>query len=333
MKNKKLPLFFKPSTRAWLREARAMKGYSLFDALHGYIYARLPYFYISVGTGQHPLTRILAPAAIKLINLLTRNAKNGTAAAQVSPEEIPPGALPNVTPGGMQFAHTYHGKVVPLEAAKQLVSVQQEIRVTDLEKVIPYKRARDIILHNPDHIVALECPCRVAREHPCLPLDVCLIIGEPFASFIAEHQPKRSRWITQQEAMDILKAEDERGHVHHAFFKDAMLGRFYAICNCCDCCCGAMLAHRTGTPMLTASGFRAAIEASLCKGCGNCVSFCQFHAISIVSNGAKHAQIDPEKCMGCGVCLTHCPRQALSLLRDPMKGEPLEIVKLMEMPD
>jgi hypothetical protein len=23
-------------------------------------------------------------------------------------------------------------------------------------------------------------------------------------------------------------------------YKDAMLGRFYAICNCCSCCCGAM---------------------------------------------------------------------------------------------
>jgi tRNA (Thr-GGU) A37 N-methylase len=27
-------------------------------------------------------------------------------------------------------------------------------------------------------------------------------------------------------------------------YKDAMLGRFYAICNCCSCCCGAMQAHQ-----------------------------------------------------------------------------------------
>jgi hypothetical protein len=26
------------------------------------------------------------------------------------------------------------------------------------------------------------------------------------------------------------------------YYKDAMLGRFYAICNCCACCCGAMQA-------------------------------------------------------------------------------------------
>lgn len=33
--------------------------------------------------------------------------------------------------------------------------------------------------------------------------------------------------------------------------------------------------------------------------------------------------------MGCGVCVAHCPQEAISLLRDPVKGEPLEIEKLI----
>jgi hypothetical protein len=53
-------------------------------------------------------------------------------------------------------------------------------------------------------------------------LDVCLIIGEPFASFVAEHHPRRARWTTADEAVQILHAEDERGHAHPAFFKDAI---------------------------------------------------------------------------------------------------------------
>lgn len=321
----RLPHFIKPSTRAWIREARKAKDYSLFDTLHGYIYGRFPYFYISVGTGEHPLTRFIAPFAGWLINLLSPKNPHSDEAIKA-----PPGALPNVTSAGMGFANTYHGKVVPLESAKQLVTIKQEIRITDLEKVIPYTRARDIIMHNPDHIVALDCPCRVAREHPCLPLDVCLIIGEPFAGFVAEHQPKRSRWITSDEAVQILQEEDKRGHVHHAFFKDAMLGRFYAICNCCDCCCGAMQAHRTGTPMLTASGYRAQADLDQCRGCGTCAKYCQFHALSVISNGTKHIQIDSEKCMGCGVCVNHCPKDALTLERDITRGEPLEIVRLMD---
>ena len=76
--------------------------------------------------------------------------------------------------GPVGFADTYHGKAVPLEAARQLVMINEEIKIPDLEQVIPYKRARSIVMKNPDHIVALDCPCRMASENPCLPMDVCL---------------------------------------------------------------------------------------------------------------------------------------------------------------
>jgi hypothetical protein len=62
-----------------------------------------------------------------------------------------------------------------LKQATQLVTVEEEITLTDLEQVIPYTHARDIILRNPDHIAVIDCPCRVVRPEPCLPLDVCLI--------------------------------------------------------------------------------------------------------------------------------------------------------------
>lgn len=327
----RFPQLLKPSTLAWLREARQVKNYTLFDLLHGLFYSAFTYFYIRAGTGRDRYARRLAPAAIWVINLFT--SRRGKSEGEIPPEALPPGALPGVTPGGLKFAQTYHGKVVPLETARQLVSIQQEIRIGDLEKVIPYSRARDIILQNPDHIVVIDCPCRAASDHPCLPMDVCLVIGEPFASYIVEHQPKRSRWISSQEAVEILKAEDQRGHVHHAFFKDAMFGRFYAICNCCACCCGAMNAHRNGTPMLAASGYRAVVDPDRCSGCGRCVKQCQFQAIEITQAGTRQARIDPLKCMGCGVCIDHCNRGALSLVRDASRGEPLDILRLMELAD
>jgi heterodisulfide reductase subunit A-like polyferredoxin len=115
--------------------------------------------------------------------------------------------------------------------------------------------------------------------------------------------------------------------VHHAFFKDAMLGRFYAICNCCACCCGAMQAQRNGVPMLAASGYVSQVNEALCQGCGECTPYCQFEALTIVDNGA--AAVDPRRCMGCGVCLSKCDRAAISLERDASKGEPLEIHQLM----
>ena len=302
--------WLKPSTKAFIREARRTPGYSLFDWVHGYVYARWPYLYIGIGTGEHPLGHILNPLVGPRVRWLAWL--------------FPPRSTDDAD--RVTFADTYHGKVVPLEAAAQLVTIEEEIRLTDLEQVIPYARARDIVLRNPDHIVTLECPCRAARSNPCQPLDVCLVVGEPFASFIAEHHPHRSRWITSQEAVEILRAEDERGHVHHAFFKDAMLGRFYAICNCCACCCGAMQIHHNGTPMLASSGYVSRVDADLCVGCGDCADFCQFGALS-VEDGV--AAVDGAACMGCGVCVSKCAQGALSLVRAPDRGEPLEIRDLI----
>lgn len=298
----------KPSTREFLAESKRTPDFSLFELLHGYVYARWTYLYIAIGTGRHPLSRLYRRLQAGLQPLFPRRSGTG---------EKPP----------ISLADTYHGKVVPLGSARQLVSVQEDINLPDLEQVIPYKRARAIVLKNPDHIVALDCPCRVARENPCLPLDVCLVVGEPFAGFVREHHPDKSRWITRQEALDILEAEDRRGHVHHAFFKDAMLGRFYAICNCCSCCCGAMQAQRNGTPMLASSGYLAVIDTEACIACGACEASCQFEAISTPDGVSV---VDDEKCMGCGICVGQCTQEAIQMRRDEGKGEPLEIFRLME---
>jgi Pyruvate/2-oxoacid:ferredoxin oxidoreductase delta subunit len=302
-----------PSTRAFIREARQAPGFRLFDFLHGYVYSRWPYLYISIGKGEHRYT----PALNKLsgifnklfLPLLSQNGSDSRSSSET-------------------FADSYHGKVVPLDAAKQLVTVQEDIRLENLEKIIPYSQARDIVLNNPQHIIALECPCRTSKTDACQPLDVCLIIGEPFTSFVEEHHPNRSRWIDSDEAIEILKAEEERGHVHHAFFKDAMLGRFYAICNCCACCCGAMGAHQRGTPMLATSSYVSSVDQELCIACGDCSEYCQFSAIH-VNNG--YAMVDQQKCMGCGLCATHCEQEAITLYHDPSRGEPLEIQKLVSM--
>jgi heterodisulfide reductase subunit A-like polyferredoxin len=110
------------------------------------------------------------------------------------------------------------------------------------------------------------------------------------------------------------------------YYKDAMLGRFYAICNCCSCCCGAMEAQRNGTPMIASSGYVAAVDDERCAGCGECAKYCQFGAISVDDGFAR---IDAAACMGCGVCVAHCPQEAIDLTREPTKGEPLEIQKLI----
>lgn len=300
-------ILFKKSTSDFIQEGKNAGEYSRFDSFHGYLYSRWPYLYISVALGEHPLNKILAPFFLFLSRIF--------------------GEKDSGQDPGYAWANSYHGKVVPLEEASQLVTIGEEIEIRNLENVIPFDKARDIVMINPERIVVLDCPCRLSRENPCTPVDVCLIIGDPFASFILEHQPEKSRLISSDEAIEILKAEHERGHVHHAFFKDAMLNRFYAICNCCSCCCGAFQAHQNGTPMLISSGYTAAIDEEICVGCGSCVEYCQFSAIEM--NGGL-AVVNREDCYGCGVCVDICESGAAQLHLDPAKGEPLKIQSLME---
>jgi Pyruvate/2-oxoacid:ferredoxin oxidoreductase delta subunit len=151
---------------------------------------------------------------------------------------------------------------------------------------------------------------------------VCIIVGDELVDFLVEHHPGRCRNIDVDEAVAVIEAESRRGHVTHAFFKDVMLGRFYAICNCCSCCCGAMKAQRAGVEMLCSSGYLAEADPEACVACGLCVKRCQFQAVAMTDAGPR---IDESRCMGCGVCVTGCPEQAMSLRPAPEKGVPLEV--------
>jgi len=281
------------STHRLWRAAREA-GQSWWSALHGYVYARWTYRYIGSAIGERWTQRLWLPLFAPFL------------AIGLDPQ---------------RWANSYHGKVVSTEMATRLVQIKEPIRAPQPEKVIPFESARDLILAGSDPIVVLDCPCRLARENPCLPLDVCLAIGDPFASFILEHHPDRSRAITPAEAVEILEAESLRGHVHHAFFKEAMLNRFYAICNCCSCCCGAMSAHRRGTPMLISSGYVARLDRDLCEACGACAAICPFETIEM----DDYPQVDTAACMGCGVCTKACPTGALTLHVDVSKPAPLEV--------
>ena len=303
----------KKSTQAFIEHARRLPKPSWFDTLHGYIYLRWPYFYIGSAINKPRVLRLFLRFSTWLIH------QRAQAEQARKPTSEP------VTNSGT-IADTYHAKVVPLDEATRLVQIHEPVNLTTPEHIVPFTIARDIVLEHPDHITVLDCPCRMARENPCLPLDVCLIVGEPFASFILEHQPNHARQITPDEAVAILKAEDKRGHVHHAFFKDAMLGRFYAICNCCSCCCGAMMAHQNDIPMLISSGYVCQVDEEHCVGCGVCVQQCQFNALALQGG---HIVVNAAACMGCGVCTNACPQQTLSLRRDPERPAPLEIHTLM----
>ena len=224
--------------------------------------------------------------------------------------------------GRQRWADHYHGKVLTPEHARAIISLDREIPLRDLEQIVPYPVARDLVLKGPPEVAVYECGCRHARTNPCQPTQVCMVIGQPFVGFVLEHNPQSSRRLTQSEALELLREEHERGHLHSAWFKDVLLNRFYAICNCCKCCCAGIEAMRKyDTPMLASSGYVAQVDEKLCAACSTCEDACPFSAVKVDTT----AEVNWEACMGCGVCVGQCPNEAMSLVRDERKGVPLDV--------
>jgi ferredoxin len=124
------------------------------------------------------------------------------------------------------------------------------------------------------------------------------------------------RAITKEEALQILHEAEEAGLVHST---GNYVERHYYVCNCCTCSCGILRGvAEFGVPTAVAKAdFRAAVEAEVCIGCGDCVERCQFEALSVPG---EICAVDEVRCVGCGVCATVCPTDALHLERRP-KGE------------
>jgi Pyruvate/2-oxoacid:ferredoxin oxidoreductase delta subunit len=277
----------RPSTRSMLHAGGARNVLSR-SALHAYIFARWPNRYVKF-----------------LLWGLGHSPKSGREC----------------------LSDVWHSKVLTHDHAEAIINLDHDIPLTDLEQIVPYKVARDIVLKGPPDVAVFECPCRNARANPCQPIQVCMAIGQPFVGFMLDHHPGTSRRLDQSEAMELLRQEHERGHMHTAWFKDAMLGRFYAICNCCKCCCVGLEAMvKYNAPSMTSSGYVAQVDKDICLACGTCVAVCPFTALSLDDGTAT---LDWGKCMGCEVCVSQCPNSAISLVRDERKGEPLDVRMLV----
>ncbi len=229
---------------------------------------------------------------------------------------------------GSLMTNSYHAKVLRLQDAEQIVTLTEDLNLGELPKTImPYEIARDAIIQNPERIAVIDCVCRRVRgEKGCKPLDVCILIGEPWVSWCLDRDRyMNGRIITSDEALTILRECHERGNVHAAFFKDSAAGRLYSICNCCPCCCTALLSQNYLTaPMMAGSGYIAKIDHEKCVNCGMCEKKCNF--LAIYRDKDNNVQVNEDLCRGCEGCLSACKKDALTLeLVDPTVLAPLDI--------
>jgi ferredoxin len=244
--------------------------------------------------------------------------------------------LGRVSLGSRMFSmvfNRYHAKVVTLDDATKILSLNEDVIIGPdrTERIIPFPYANNIILKEPDFIAVMDCPCRLAREDGCRPVNVCIAVGRTTAQFWLEHGQKyHARKITQEEALGILKDAHERGNITTSWFKVATGGRTGVICSCCTCCCGGLQGMRLvkkfkgGEDLsnVISSGYVAQVDAARCDGCGTCSQTCFFEAVTLT--GGKAVQ-DRELCLGCGLCVERCPNQARALVADPARGLPLDI--------
>ena len=178
--------------------------------------------------------------------------------------------------------------------------------------VLDYERATNVIDTASDIGVSM-CYCRHKALHAgtvCdAPMDICMTFNTTAATLIKHGHARR---VEAAECRDLLAQAYDHNLVQ---FGENVRRRVNFICNCCSCCCEALLAiKRFGVAQTICSNFISAIETGKCVGCGKCRKICPVDAIGMTEeNGVKKARVVPERCIGCGVCIKHCPTKALQL--------------------
>jgi ferredoxin len=207
--------------------------------------------------------------------------------------------------------------------------------------VLDYERASEII-RTASHIGVGMCYCRHKMQHlgkACdSPMDICMTFNTTAASLTKHGHARR---IGQAECLDLLQQAYGYNLVQ---FGENVRKEVNFICNCCGCCCEAMIAARRFAilnPVHT-TNFIPFINVLNCTGCGKCVNVCPVEAMVLVSSNEprhpnrKKALLSEERCLGCGLCVRSCAAKSISLnprakrILTPLNGVHKAVVMAIE---
>lgn len=185
--------------------------------------------------------------------------------------------------------------------------------------VLDYERATEVIRTARCRAVGA-CYCRHKMSHmhqACdAPMEICMTFNNA-AESLGKHGVARS--IDAGEAIDLLQSAYAHNLVQ---FGENVRQDVNFICNCCGCCCEAMIASRKYAilnPVHT-TNFLPSVNEESCTGCGKCAEVCPVEAMTLVSANDPHkpkrkkACLDAEICLGCGVCARVCTPRSISLV-------------------
>ena len=190
--------------------------------------------------------------------------------------------------------------------------------------VLDYERATEVI-NTATHIGVGICYCRHKMEHmgkACdAPQDICMTFNN-IADSLTRHG--HARKIDVVECLDLLQLAYEHNLVQ---FGENVRNDVSFICNCCSCCCEAMITARRFAILnpIHTTNFLPHINTETCNGCGKCVSVCPVEAMTLISANnpnnpnLKVAKVDEDLCLGCAVCVRACSQKSIILKSRPIR--------------
>jgi Na+-translocating ferredoxin:NAD+ oxidoreductase RNF subunit RnfB len=178
--------------------------------------------------------------------------------------------------------------------------------------VAPYE---DIlkILENQKVITIAPCICRKTTQltgKGCdKPQENCFMFGSHAHYYVDNGM---GRYISLEEAKQIVKNNDEAGLVMQPFNSQKIGG----MCSCCGDCCGMLrsLKMQPNPAAAVKSNYFAQVAQEECTGCETCLERCQMDAVEIAD---EIASVNLDRCIGCGLCVTTCPSEAMQLIKKP----------------
>ena len=190
--------------------------------------------------------------------------------------------------------------------------------------VLDYERASEVI-RTASHRGIGACYCRHKMQHlgkACAaPMDICMTFSGTAQSLI-KHGIARP--VDVSEGLALLDQAIAHNLVQCG---ENVQNQVAFICNCCGCCCEAMLAAKRFAVLnpIATTNFLPALNADSCNGCGKCAEVCPVEAMALVSAGDPHkprrkkARLDESLCLGCGVCVRTCPSASIKLHARPQR--------------